>query len=88
MAFGRLAAILAEVYPAGAVNEKSLVTISMSWIDGKKDKKTLAVDIACDEDTLGTESFIKAVSRLEKLGKKKNWPGGLGGCKIVTSAHT
>jgi len=43
----------------------------------------VTVDFGQDDDSvLLAEGLLKALKQLEKIGKKKNWPGGEGGYKI------
>lgn len=113
--FGRIGAILGQVYPAGVVADEAMprITINASWSDGKgetddgetthklrkeksKDKKKgkkhgqeakmtlrLEVELANSADIqVADEACLKALEKLEKLRKKKNWPGESGGHKI------
>ena len=72
---GRVAALIGEVYPAGAVKEERLK------LDAKWEGDLLVVDLAfgkgSDKDALG-----KAVKGIDKVGKKKNWIGGKEGWGI------
>jgi retrograde regulation protein 2 len=82
---GRIGALLGDVYPAGVVdpaNPMIKLTASVSESSDGDAKRKLKVQVASDKETLTSEGFLKALLKLEKLGKKKNWPGGSEGCKI------
>lgn len=82
---GRAGAILGEVYPAGVVvAEERLLGIKAGAVDAKgdEDKKKILIALYCSGDVLSSEAFVKAVKKLDKLGKKKNWPRGSGGYKV------
>ncbi|KAF2711513.1 Ppx-GppA-domain-containing protein [Pleomassaria siparia CBS 279.74] len=77
MYLGRVAAVMASVYPAGAVREDRL-KVTVHWVT-KKEKDALYVDFsflkAIDELDEGLRDSLK---RVEKAGKKKNWVEGNG----------
>jgi retrograde regulation protein 2 len=88
---GRVGAILGEVYPAGVVDENEpLIAIdaSMKEVVDTDAKKRLNVTVACESEILTSDSFLKAIKRLDKLGKKKNWPHGSGGFKIEVNTRS
>lgn len=84
MYLGRVAAVVATVYPAGYVG-KSRLAISVQWRVTKKEKEKLWVDFgfvkAMDELD---ESLEAALGKVEKAGKKKKWMGGSGFKVLVT----
>jgi retrograde regulation protein 2 len=82
---GRVGSIVGEVYPAGVVDEKQpLVSVSVNIVSSTNGdaKQKINLLFSCDPGILTSEGFLKCVKRLEKLGKKKNWPRGSAGCKI------
>jgi retrograde regulation protein 2 len=128
MYYGRIAAVVGEIYPAGIIREgEELLKIKVEWADpestvitplakgelklkpkeekeGKKDKKdkkdkkpkdpknnTSAIvkilfDFGTDDESiLFAEGLEGALKRVEKLGKKKSWPGEWGGHAIDLS---
>lgn len=72
-------------------------TAHKSKKDKKKDKKhgheaktklVLDVELVDSADIpVANEACLKALEKLEKLSKKKNWPGESGGHKIVVNTH-
>ena len=84
MYLGRVAAVLASVYPAGIIR-KPRVRISVQWTTTKKDKEKLCVDFRFEKepDELD-EGLDAALRKVEKVGKKKNWVGGKGYRVLVT----
>ncbi|KAL6711619.1 hypothetical protein ACN47E_004553 [Coniothyrium glycines] len=78
MYLGRVAAVLASVYPAGNIREKRL-ELSVQWALTKKDKEKLCIDFrfSKEQDELD-EGLHAALQKVEKAGKKKNWVGGSG----------
>jgi retrograde regulation protein 2 len=85
---GRIGALLGEVYPAGVVDAANPVIQlkgTLSEDDGET-KKKLKIQLKSDNETLTLEGFLKVLLKLEKLGKKKNWPSGEGGYKIQIEA--
>jgi retrograde regulation protein 2 len=82
---GRIGALLGDVYPAGVVdpaNPMIKLTASVSESSDGYAKRKLKVQVASDKETLTSEGFLKALLKLEKLGKKKSWPSGSEGCKV------
>lgn len=78
MFIGRVAAVLACVYPAGMIRE-SRVSINTEWSVTKKDNDRLCIDFAFEKtpDELD-EGLHAALNKVEKAGKKKNWVAGRG----------
>lgn len=76
---GRIGAVIGEVYPAGVVSQTK-VKMEARWSEGKKGAQ-LDIDVDFGRDEEGTAQSIgvmKALKQVEKVGKKKNWPGGSG----------
>lgn len=87
--FGRIGAMLGEIYPAGVVS-KSKVEMSARWTTGDA-KQALEVDVDFGRDAEGTVQSIgvmKALKQVEKIGKKKNWPERKGGHKVLLNARS
>lgn len=78
MYLGRVASVLASVYPAGTVRE-SRVKLSVHWKTTKKDNEKLCIDFnfAKELDELD-EGLHSALRKVFKAGKKKNWLGESG----------
>lgn len=78
MYLGRVAAVVAAVYPAGTIREPR-VSIKTQWTVTKKGNEKLCVDFVfrkeIDELDEGLDAALKKVS---KAGKKKNWVHGEG----------
>ena len=78
MLLGRIAAVVANVYPAGVVREKRL-GLRAGWSQTKKDKERLCLWF--DFQEMGNEldeGLTAALGQVEKAGKKKSWVGGEG----------
>jgi retrograde regulation protein 2 len=84
MYLGRVAAVLASVYPAGAIRHKR-VNINTQWKVTKKDNEKLCIDFKFEQepDELD-EGLNSALRKVEKAGKKKNWVGGNGYKVLLT----
>ena len=84
MYLGRVAAVLAAVYPAGTVRESRL-EMSVNWTATKKGEAKLCVDFGFEKepDELD-EGLNSALRKVGKAGKKKNWVGGMGHKVLVT----
>jgi retrograde regulation protein 2 len=84
MYLGRVAAVLASVYPAGIIR-KPRVSIAAQWMLTKKEKEKLCVDFRFEKelDELD-EGLDSALKKVEKAGKKKNWVSGHGYKVVVT----
>jgi retrograde regulation protein 2 len=84
MYLGRVAAVLAAVYPAGTVRESRL-KVSVQWTTTKKGEAKLCVDFNFEKepDELD-EGLNSALRKVGKAGKKKNWIGGMGHKVLVT----
>jgi retrograde regulation protein 2 len=78
MYVGRVAAVLAAVYPAGIVRDER-VDVKAEWTLTKKENEKLCVEFAFTKgvDELD-EGLDAALRKVEKAGKKKNWMGGSG----------
>jgi retrograde regulation protein 2 len=72
---GRVAALITEVYPAGIIDEQ-LLSIVSRWEDGKnKQKLDVTITFTEHEDVItGAGGLMKALQRIEKTGKTKQWP--------------
>lgn len=80
MFLGRVAAVIAMVYPAGVVREQRL-EMGAEWVQTKKEKDKLSIwfkfpTLARTDEP--DESLDDALGRVEKAGKKKNWVAGVG----------
>ncbi|KAJ4375842.1 hypothetical protein N0V83_001119 [Neocucurbitaria cava] len=86
MYLGRVAAVLASVYPAGTVREER-VQVKVQWRLTKKEKQQLCIDFAFNKkpDELD-EGLNAALRKVEKAGKKKHWIGG-NGFKILLTVN-
>jgi retrograde regulation protein 2 len=84
MYLGRVAAVLASVYPAGIIR-KPRISITTQWMLTKKDNEKLCIDFrfAKDPDELD-EGLNTALKKVGKAGKKKHWVGGTGYKVLVT----
>lgn len=84
MYLGRVAAVLASVYPAGIVGEKR-VEIKSEWTVTKKGNDKLCVDMWFKQglDELD-EGLNTALTKVAKAGKKKNWVRGHGYKVLLT----
>jgi retrograde regulation protein 2 len=84
MYLGRVAAVLASVYPAGIIRNKR-VDLNTQWIVTKKDNEKLCIDFRFEQrpDDLD-EGLNSALRKVEKAGKKKNWVGGNGYKVLLT----
>ncbi|KAH7392381.1 Ppx/GppA phosphatase family-domain-containing protein [Phaeosphaeria sp. MPI-PUGE-AT-0046c] len=84
MFLGRVAAVIACVYPAGIVREPR-VRIKTEWSVTKKDNDKLCIDFAFEKtpDELD-EGLHAALKKVEKAGKKKNWVAGRGYKVLLT----
>jgi retrograde regulation protein 2 len=84
MYLGRIAAVLASVYPAGTVRKRR-VNINVQWKMTKKDNEKLCIDFQFEKepDELD-EGLNTALGKVEKAGKKKHWVGGSGYKVLLT----
>jgi retrograde regulation protein 2 len=84
MYVGRVAAVIASVYPAGAVREERL-KVTVQWELSKKDNEVLCIDFRFLKpiDELD-EGLQDALRKVEKAGKKKNWVDGSGNKVVLT----
>jgi retrograde regulation protein 2 len=78
MYLGRVAAVLAAVYPAGIIRHPR-VRIEAQWALTKKENEKLCVNFGFvgEVDELD-EGLHSALRKVEKAGKKKNWLVGQG----------
>jgi retrograde regulation protein 2 len=78
MLLGRVAAVLACVYPAGIVRE-TRVNVDAEWTVTKKDHDKLCVGFVFEKelDELD-EGLDAAMGKVVKVGKRKNWVDGRG----------
>ncbi|KAF1925805.1 Ppx-GppA-domain-containing protein [Didymella exigua CBS 183.55] len=84
MYFGRVAAVIAAVYPAGAIRDQR-VAIRTHWATTKKGNEKLCIDIDFrkDIDELD-EGLDAALRKVGKAGKKKHWVHGEGHKVLLT----
>ena len=84
MYLGRVAAVIAAVYPAGAIREPRM-DIRTQWTITKKGNEKLSIDFdfkkELDELDEGLDAALKKVG---KAGKKKNWGRGEGYKVLLT----
>ncbi|KAJ4367958.1 retrograde regulation protein 2 [Didymella sp. IMI 355093] len=84
MYVGRVAAVIAAVYPAGAIRS-SRVTIESQWAITRKAHKKLCVDFDMKKEVDELDEGLNAALRkIAKAGKKKNWMHGEGYKVLVT----
>jgi retrograde regulation protein 2 len=84
MYLGRIAAVLASVYPAGIIR-KPRVNVAAQWTLTKKDNEKLFVNFEFEKEPDELDEGLNAALRkVEKAGKKKNWIGGSGYKVVVT----
>lgn len=81
---GRVAAVIACVYPAGTVRNPR-VEVNVQWTLTKKENEKLCIDFDFlkEPDELD-EGLNAALRKVEKAGKKKNWLGGDGYKVLLT----
>jgi retrograde regulation protein 2 len=86
MYLGRVAAVIASVYPAGIIREER-VRVQVQWAVTKKEKEKLCIDFTfnTEPDALD-EGLNAALKKVVKAGKKKNWVNGAGHKVMVTVA--
>ncbi len=84
MYLGRVAAVIAAVYPAGSIRENR-VQIITQWTTTKKGNEKLCIDFDFKKevDELD-EGLDAALRRVIKAGKKKNWVSGEGHKVLLT----
>ncbi|KAF3035659.1 hypothetical protein E8E12_002816 [Didymella heteroderae] len=84
MFLGRVAAVIAAVYPAGAIRDQR-VAIRTQWTVTKKGNEKLCIDFdfkkEIDELDEGLDAALRKVG---KAGKKKNWVHGEGFKVLLT----
>lgn len=84
MYLGRVAAVIAAVYPAGAIRDQR-VAIRTQWTVTKKGNEKLCIDFdfrkEIDELDEGLDAALRKVG---KAGKKKNWVQGEGYKVLLT----
>ena len=77
MFLGRVAAVIANIYPSGTVREERLkITVGHDLNDKKE--KHLRIDIRILDSVLLDEGLQGALKKLAKAGKKKTWVSGVG----------
>ncbi|KAF2656058.1 retrograde regulation protein 2 [Lophiostoma macrostomum CBS 122681] len=77
MYLGRVAAVIASVYPAGVARERRM-TMTQEWAL-KKEGEKLSVNLALTQDGQELDEGLQnALKKMVKAGKKKNWIGGVG----------
>ncbi|KAI8938663.1 hypothetical protein NX059_004532 [Plenodomus lindquistii] len=78
MYLGRVAAVIAAVYPAGTIREER-VRLGAKWgVTGKGNEKVfVGWEFVKEVDELD-EGLFGALKKVGKAGKKKNWIGGRG----------
>jgi retrograde regulation protein 2 len=77
MYLGRVAAVIASIYPAGVVREQR-VRVLQEWRT-KKEKEMLYVDFGFVQGPGELDEGLQnALKKLVKAGKKKNWVDGIG----------
>lgn len=81
---GRVAAVVARVYPAGVVNEER-VRVKVGWTVTKGGHAKLCIDFAFAKafDELD-EALHDALRKVGKAGKRKNWADGQGFKVLLT----
>jgi retrograde regulation protein 2 len=86
MYLGRVAAVIASVYPAGIIREER-VSVQVQWAVTKKEKEKLCINFTfnTEPDALD-EGLNAALKKVVKAGKKKNWVNGAGHKVMVTVA--
>jgi retrograde regulation protein 2 len=81
---GRVAAVIANVHPAGVIRERRL-KIETGWGTTKKENTQLSVDFGFLRPIDGLdEALHTALTQVGKVGKKKNWVDGKGHKVVVT----
>ena len=79
---GRVASVIAIVYPAGVVQEER-VTLDVQWVV-RKEKEVLCIDFRLEMVDELDEGLSSALRKVEKTGKKRNWIHGSGYKVLVT----
>jgi retrograde regulation protein 2 len=88
--YGKVGAVVAEVYPAGVVRQgQEKLNFHVKWAkhEKKHEKKEghalhITADLGGDDSSLQAEGLQKALRGIEKLGKKKHWHSGEVGHKV------
>ena len=81
---GRVATIIADVYPSGVVPDPWRIRFESEWQCGLKKKETcdfLRLKVRCNDVVGGEvmrEILVETADWVEKLGKKKKWVEGYG----------
>lgn len=84
MYLGRVAAVIAAVYPAGAIRE-ARVAIKTQWTVTKKGNEKLCIDFDFKKEIDELDEGLNAALRkVGKAGKKKNWVSGEGYKVLLT----
>ncbi|KAF2735427.1 Ppx-GppA-domain-containing protein [Polyplosphaeria fusca] len=80
---GRVASVLASIYPAGAVREERM-KINAQWV-AKKEKEVLCIDFSFTKLVDGPDEGLQsAMQKVEKAGKRKHWMDEHGHKVLVT----
>lgn len=95
---GRTAAALGELYPAGVVNEQQPLQVQATWTGSGEVEMKIEINPGKEQDENGDisdgietqmdvgESVLKALRKVSRCGKKKNWYGGRG-FKVFVGVH-
>lgn len=80
IAIGRLGAVIGEFYPAGMLGKRADDDdLHTKWEWSKQKEIKLRLDFTLrKKHALLDEAVWKALTKLSKCGKKKNWPDGYG----------
>jgi retrograde regulation protein 2 len=89
MYLGRVAAVLASVYPAGLVRE-ARVRLKMQWAQSGERGEKVWLDFSFGKEVDGlAEGLTGSLKKVVKAGKKKNWVwtdgNGTGGYKVLVT---
>lgn len=77
MFLGRVAAIIANIYPSGVIREERL-KIVVGHVSNEKKETQLHIDFGILDNVLLDEGLQGALKKVAKAGKKKNWVNGVG----------
>ncbi|KAF2640217.1 Ppx-GppA-domain-containing protein [Massarina eburnea CBS 473.64] len=84
MYLGRVAAVVANVYPAGVAKEER-VKVEVGWKMTKKGNGKLRIDFAFVQAVEELDEALRnGLSKVEKVGKKKQWVDGQGHKVLLT----
>ena len=80
---GRLAKGIADLYPAGVVHDEGLLTVDAKYPVDKDTLSATSISVMISVPKSKVDYVEKTwAPKLEKLGKRKNWPSGKGGFKV------